>query len=553
MTRLVGHVAVPGDKSISHRVVLIGAICDGETRISGFGRSADTEATIAAVRALGVEVYEHGAETLRVFGKGLGGLKAPGRAIDCANAGTLVRLLAGILAGQDGEEFELTGDASLSQRPMGRIAEPLERMGAGIETTEGRLPLGIQGRTLRAIDYELPGRERAGEVLRSCSRACTQTVRPPSSSRHRPATTRSECSPRPARPSRSGRPASPIRRAERLVLDEVEVPGDFSSAAPFVVAATLVPGSELHLHGVNLNPRRTGLLEILERMGARITRYNRRLIGGEPAGDLEVRSAPLVGTTVGAKEVPLAIDELPLVALAAACARGETVIRGAAELRAKETDRIEATVDALRALGVRARGLRGRVQRARRADAPPRRPDREPRRPPDRDARRRRGARVPRGRADRGAGVRCGELPRLLRDARRASSRLGRGRGRPKITSADDRRDRRACGRRQELRRARARGSARLPLPRHGGDVPRARVARAGRASRSTTAPARGARPRIPVAFGDDRRVAIDGADVTTRIREPAIDAAVPVVARHPDVREVMSERQRALGERATP
>ena len=141
----MGHVAVPGDKSISHRSVLIGAICDGETRISGFGRSADTEATIAAVRALGVEVYEHGAETLRVFGKGLGGLKAPARAIDCANAGTLVRLLAGILAGQVGEEFELTGDASLSQRPMGRIEEPLARMGAGIETTGGACPWGSRG------------------------------------------------------------------------------------------------------------------------------------------------------------------------------------------------------------------------------------------------------------------------------------------------------------------------------------------------------------------------------------------------------------------------
>ena len=149
-----------------------------------------------------------------------------------------------------------------------------------------------------------------------------------------------------------------VRRAERLALGELEIPGDFSSAAPFIVAATLVPGSELHVHGVNLNPRRTGLLGILDRMGARITSYNRRLIGGEPAGDLEIHAAPLVGTTVEAQEVPLAIDELPLVALAAACARGETVIRGAAELRAKETDRIEATVDALRALGVRAQGRR---------------------------------------------------------------------------------------------------------------------------------------------------------------------------------------------------
>ena len=354
--RLVGHVAVPGDKSISHRSVLIGAICDGETRISGFGRSADTEATIAAVRALGVEVYEHGAETLRVFGKGLGGLKAPGRAIDCANAGTLVRLLAGILAGQVGEEFELTGDASLSQRPMRRISEPLERMGAGIETTEGRLPMGIQGRTLRAIDYELPvasAQVKSAILLAGLFADGETTVVEPAPTRdHTERMLAAAGAPVTVRPT-----SVTIRRAERLSLDEIEVPGDFSSAAPFVVAATLVPGSEIHVHGVNLNPRRTGLLEILDRMGARITSYNRRLIGGEPAGDLEIHAAPLVGTTVEAKEVPLAIDELPLVALAAACARGETVIRGAAELRAKETDRIEATVDALRALGVRARGL----------------------------------------------------------------------------------------------------------------------------------------------------------------------------------------------------
>ena len=198
--RLVGHLAVPGDKSISHRAVLIGALCDGETRISGFGRSADTEATIAAVRALGVEVYEHGAETLRVFGKGLRGLAAPSAAIDCANAGTLVRLLAGILAGQSGQEFELTGDASLSARPMGRIAEPLGRMGAGVETTEGHLPMGIQARTLSGIDYALP--VASAQVKSAILLAgLYATARRPWSSRRRRATTPSGCSPRPARAS----------------------------------------------------------------------------------------------------------------------------------------------------------------------------------------------------------------------------------------------------------------------------------------------------------------------------------------------------------------
>src|SRR4029079_956086 len=163
--RLVGHVAVPGDKSISRRSVLIGAICDGETHVTGFGRSADTEATIAAVRALGVDVYEHGADTLRVFGKGLRGLRGPARPSDCANAGTLVRLIAGILAGQDGERFELTGDESLSRRPMGRIAVPRARMDARVEPTEGGLPLRIEGSALTPLRYELPV---ASAQVKSC-------------------------------------------------------------------------------------------------------------------------------------------------------------------------------------------------------------------------------------------------------------------------------------------------------------------------------------------------------------------------------------------------
>ena len=352
--QLIGHLAVPGDKSISHRSVLIGALCEGETRVTGFGRSADTESTVAAVRALGIEVYEHGDDTLRVFGKGLRGLTAPGAAIDCGNAGTLVRLLTGILAGQTGCDFELTGDGSLSTRPMGRIAEPLGRMGARIETTDGRLPMAVHGQELRGIDYALPV---ASAQVKSCillagllAEGETTVVEPAPTRDH---TERMLAA---AGAHVAVRPTSvTIRPATSLSLGEVEVPGDFSSTAPFVVAATLVPGSEVHIHGVNLNPRRTGLLEILERMGAKITVYNRREIGGEPGGDLEVHSAPLVGTAVGAKEVPLAIDELPLFALAAACARGESRLTGAEELRAKETDRIEATVDALRAFGVRAR------------------------------------------------------------------------------------------------------------------------------------------------------------------------------------------------------
>jgi len=352
--RLVGHIAVPGDKSISHRAVLIGAICDGETHVTGFGRSADTVATIAAVRALGVEVEDEGSETVLVHGKGLAGLTAPDGPIDCANAGTLVRLLTGILAGQP-SAFALTGDESLSRRPMARIAEPLGRMGARVETTDGHLPLAIEGGPLQAIDYALPvasAQVKSAVLLAGLYADGETTVVEPAPTRdHTERMLQAAGAPVTIRPT-----SVTVSRPQGLSLGRLEVPGDFSSAAPFVVAATLVPGSELHVHGVNLNPRRTGLLAILERMGARITVYNRRDVGGEPAGDLEVHAAPLVATVVGREEVPVAIDELPLFALAAACARGESVLRGAEELRAKESDRIDATVDALRALGVRARG-----------------------------------------------------------------------------------------------------------------------------------------------------------------------------------------------------
>ncbi len=350
LTRLVGHIAVPGDKSISHRAVLLGAIGEGETRITGFGRSADTEATVEAVRALGVTVYEHGEDTLHVVGNGLRGLVSPGRPIDCANAGTLVRLLSGILAGQSGQQFELTGDASLSARPMKRITEPLSRMGAGVETEDGHLPLGIEARPLHAITYELPiasAQVKSAILLAGLYAKGETTVVEPEPTRDH-----TELMLEAAGVSITRREKSvTVQPAQRLELGEIEVPGDFSSAAPFIIAATLVPGSELHIHGVNLNPRRTGLLTILERMGGKVTAYNRRKVGGERVGDLEVRSADLVATTVLGADVPLAIDELPLFALAASMAHGNSRLRGAEELRAKESDRVESTVDALRALG----------------------------------------------------------------------------------------------------------------------------------------------------------------------------------------------------------
>jgi len=349
---VVGHIAVPGDKSISHRAVLIGSIADGETRVAGFGRSADTEATIAAVRALGAEVVEEDVDTLRITGAGLRGLRAPDEPIDCGNSGTLIRLLAGILAGQPGR-FELTGDESLRRRPVERVAAPLRRMGALAESRDGRPPLVVEGGSLCGIRYELP--VASAQVKSALLLAGLLAVRGDTTVVERfPSRDHTELLLEQAGVAMRRAPSSVrVSPARALSLGEVAIPGDFSSAAPFVLAATLVPGSELTVHDVGLNPTRTGFLDVLERMGARLTVFNRRRLGREPVGDLEIRSSSLVATSIEGAEVPRLVDELPLFALAAAYARGESAVRGAAELRWKETDRIESVTDALRALGVR--------------------------------------------------------------------------------------------------------------------------------------------------------------------------------------------------------
>ena len=351
---LVGHIAVPGDKSISHRAVLIGGLCEGDVRVSGFGRSADTESTIAAARALGVVIDERADDELVVHGVGLRGLHAPAAPIDCGNAGTLMRLLAGVLAGQRGR-FELIGDESLNARPMDRVAEPLARMGAHITTTNGLPPLVIEGMDgLTGIDYALPmasAQVKSAILLAGLNADGTTTVSEPASTRDH-----TELLLKAAGANVRIRPHSiSVEPAARLRLAEVVVPGDFSAAAPFIVAATILSGSELTIHDVCLNPRRTGLLDVLERMGARISVFNRRKVGGEWIGDLEVHAAELVAADLGAEEVPLLVDELPLFALAAACARGESRLTGAGELRVKESDRIESVTEGLRTLGVRIR------------------------------------------------------------------------------------------------------------------------------------------------------------------------------------------------------
>ena len=328
-----GHIGVPGDKSLSHRALLLGAIADGETRVAGFGRSADTESTLAAVRALGATVYEADVDTLRVFGHGLRGLTPPPGPIDCGNAGTLMRLLPGILAGHDGR-FELTGDDSLRSRPMERVAAPLRQMGAAVTTDGGHAPIVVEGGPLQAIEYELPvasAQVKSAVLLAGLYAEGETTVVEPLPTRdHTENLLRQAGVPVRVRAKRIS-----VGPVDRLELPELEIPGDFSSAAPFLVAGTLLTGSELTVHGVNLNPRRTGLLDVLDRMGANITVFNRRRIGGEPAGDLDIRPAQLVGPTIRAAEVPLLVDELPLFALLATHAHGDSVLRGAAELRAK--------------------------------------------------------------------------------------------------------------------------------------------------------------------------------------------------------------------------
>jgi 3-phosphoshikimate 1-carboxyvinyltransferase len=343
---------VPGDKSISHRSVLFGAIGEGETLVRGFGRSADTMATVDAMRTLGAEVQEEGDDELRIHGVGLRGLK--GGTVDCQNAGTLMRLLAGLLAGEP-EATVLTGDESLSQRPMERIAAPLREMGARIETTNGHAPLHIEGSdALRGITYELPvasAQVKSAVLLAGLNANGPTTVIEPTPTRDH-----TELMLQAAGVSVRRSPNKvTIEPAPALRLGEVVVPGDFSSAAPLIAAAVLVPGSDLTIHDVNLNPRRAGLLDVLARMGAHMAVFNRRRIAGEAVGDVQVQYSELNAVEVYGPEVPSLIDELPLVALLAAHARGKSHVRGAQELRVKETDRIEGVTEPLRSWGAHVR------------------------------------------------------------------------------------------------------------------------------------------------------------------------------------------------------
>jgi 3-phosphoshikimate 1-carboxyvinyltransferase len=351
---LIGEVSPPGDKSVSHRAVLFGALADGPVEIEGFGAGADTLSTIAAMEQLGVRIerLDDGPTRLRVHGVGLRGLRAPGRPIDVGNAGTLLRLLTGILVGQQGT-FTLDGDASIRTRPVDRVAIPLREMGASLTDLDGRPPLEIAaGAPLHPIRYELPvasAQVKSAILLAGLytGEGPTVVVEPIATRDHTERMLRHAG----VRLSRKKSEIS-IWPAERLKLDQISVPADPSSAAPFLVAATLLLESRLFLRGISANPARIGLLTVLERMGARITVFNRRTLpGGEPVADLEVRPSELVACEVEPVLVPSMVDELPLVALAACLARGVTVVRGAEELAVKESNRLESVAELLRAVG----------------------------------------------------------------------------------------------------------------------------------------------------------------------------------------------------------
>ena len=349
---LRGEARVPGDKSISHRAIMLGALAEGTSRVYGFLEGEDALATLAAFRAMGVEIEGPSKGCVTVHGVGLHGLKAPTHPLDLGNAGTGMRLICGLLAGQP-FDTELTGDASLCSRPMGRVIEPLTRMGASIRSAAGgRPPLMITGgQRLHGIHYDLP---MASAQVKSCvllaglySEGRTSVTEPAPTRDHTERMLRGfgyrvDCD--------EGEIS--LQGGGALAACDIEVPADISSAAFLLVGASIAPGADVLLTHVGINPTRIGVITILKLMGADIALHNQREVGGEPVADIRVRYAPLRGIEIPLEQVPLAIDEFPALFIAAACATGRTVLHGAEELRVKESDRISAMAEGLTALGV---------------------------------------------------------------------------------------------------------------------------------------------------------------------------------------------------------
>jgi len=355
--KLSGRARVPGDKSISHRSIMLGALAEGVTEISGFLEGEDALATIEAFRAMGVRIDGPVDGRVTVHGVGLHGLQAPKAPIYCGNSGTSMRLLSGILAAQPFDSV-LTGDPSLSRRPMRRVVEPLSRMGARIDTTEnGTCPLRIHGgQALRGIAYQSPvasAQVKSAILLAGLYAEGRTSVSEPAVSRDH---TERMLAGMGYAIQRDGNTVC-LEGGGRLRATSIEVPADISSAAFLLVGASIAEGSDLVLEHVGINPTRTGVIDILRLMGADIEVLNPREVGGEPVADLRVRSAKLRGVRIPEELVPLAIDEFPVLFVAAACAEGETLLTGAEELRVKESDRIAVMAEGLRSLGVDAEAL----------------------------------------------------------------------------------------------------------------------------------------------------------------------------------------------------
>jgi len=350
---LQGEISVPGDKSISHRAIMLGSIAEGDTTIKGLLKGEDNMATLKAFRQMGVRIDEHKNGIVAIQGKGLYGLAEPQDVIDAGNSGTTMRLLTGLLSGQ--EFFSvLTGDQYLRKRPMKRVVEPLGQMGARIFGREGgnKAPLAIVGSKLKGITYNSPvasAQVKSAVLLAGLSADGVTTVTEPTISRDH---TERMLAYFGAEIKRNGATVS-INGGQKLFGKKIEVPGDISSAAFFMVAALITKNSELLIKNVGINPTRTGVIDILQAMGGDLKIVNQREVSGESVGDILVKSTKLKGIEIKGDMIPRAIDELPIVAVAAAFAQGITTIKDAKELKVKETDRIESMTSELRRIGVK--------------------------------------------------------------------------------------------------------------------------------------------------------------------------------------------------------
>ena len=352
---LNGAMRVPGDKSISHRSIMLGSLAEGVTEVQGFLEGEDSLATLKAFRAMGVEIEGPQQGRVVIHGVGLHGLKAPGAPLDLGNSGTSMRLMAGLMAGQS-FDVEMHGDASLTKRPMRRVTEPLAQMGAKVDTAEGGTPpLKVHGgQPLHGIDYQMPV---ASAQVKSCLLLAGLYADSPTCVTE-PAPTRDHTE-RMLRgfgyPVKSDGATACVEPGGKLSATTIDVPADISSATFFMVGAAIAENSDVTLEHVGINPTRIGVINILRQMGAELSVSNEREVGGEPVADIRVRSSKLKGIRIPEEQVPLAIDEFPALFVAAACAEGETVLTGAEELRVKESDRIQVMADGLQTLGVDAR------------------------------------------------------------------------------------------------------------------------------------------------------------------------------------------------------